>query len=94
MPTQTFDFFIDRKVSHWVREYHQIEAENLDEAKAEMAARFHDSLCVDTFDYQEALDDTEEYLEPGDNGGNPTAELYSDEDGQLVTTNIDLENYK
>jgi hypothetical protein len=92
MPTQTFDFFIDRKVSHWVREYHQIEAENLDEAKAEMAARFHDSLCVDTFDYQEALDDTEEYLEPGDNGGNPTAELYSDEDGQLVTTNIDLED--
>ena len=88
----TFDFFIDRKVSHWVREYHQIEAENLDEAKAEMAARFHDSLCVDTFDYQEALDDTEEYLEPGDNGGNPTAELYSDEDGQLVTTNIDLED--
>ena len=57
-----------------------------------MAARFHDSLCVDTFDYQEALDDTEEYLEPGDNGGNPTAELYSDEDGQLVTTNIDLED--
>ena len=94
MPTQTFDFFIDRKVSHWVREYHQIEAENLDEAKAEMAARFHDSLCVDTFDYQEALDDTEEYLEPGDNGGNPTAELYSDEDGQLVTTNIDLVGLK
>ena len=92
MPTQTFDFFIDRKVSHWVREYHQIEAESLDDAKAEMAARFHDSLCVDTFDYQEALDDTEEYLEPGDNGGNPTAELYSDEDGQLVTTNIDLED--
>lgn len=92
MPTQTFDFFIDRKVSHWVREYHQIEAESLDDAKAEMAARFHDSLCVDTFDYQEALDDTEEYLEPNDNDGNPTAELYSDEDGQLVTTNIDLED--
>ena len=88
----TFDFFIDRKVTHWVREYHRIEAESLDDAKAEMAARFHDSLCVDTFDYQEALDDTEEYLEPGDNGGNPTAELYSDEDGQLVTTNIDLED--
>jgi hypothetical protein len=92
MPTQTFDFFIDRKVSHWVREYHQIQSESLDDAKAEMAARFHDSMCVDTFDYQESLDDTEEYLEPGDNDGNPTAELYSDEDGQLVTTNIDLED--
>lgn len=88
----TFEFFIDRKVTHWVREFHQIEAESLDDAKAEMAARFHDSLCVDTFDYQESLDDTEEYLEPVDNSGNPTAELYSDEDGQLVTTNIDLAN--
>ena len=94
MPTQTFDFFIDRKVSHWVREFHQLEAESLDEAKAEMAARFHDNLCVDTFDYQEALDETEEYIEPGDNGGEQTAELYSDEDGQLVTTNIDLVGLK
>ena len=90
----TFDFFIDRKVTHWVREYHQIQAESLDDAKAEMAARFHDNLCVDTFDYQEALDETEEYIEPGDNGGEPTAELYSDEDGQLVTTNIDLVGLK
>ena len=94
MPTQTFDFFIDRKVTHWVREYHQIQAESLDDAKAEMAARFHDNLCVDTVDYQEALDETEEYIEPGDNGGEPTAELYSDEDGQLVTTNIDLVGLK
>ena len=94
MPTQTFDFFIDRKVTHWVREYHQIQAESLDDAKAEMAARFHDNLCVDTFDYQEALDETEEYIEPGDNGGEPTAELYSDEDGQLVTTNIGLVGLK
>jgi hypothetical protein len=47
-------------------------------------------MCVDTFDEQETLFETEEYLEPGDNGGNPTAELYSEEDGQLITTNIDL----
>jgi hypothetical protein len=90
MPTQTFDFFIDRKITTWVREFHQLEAESLDDAKAEMAARFHDNLCVDTFDEQETLFDTEEYLEPGDNGGNPTAELYSEDDGQLITTNIDL----
>lgn len=91
---QNFDFFIDRKITSWVREYHSIEAESLDEAKAEMAARFHNNMCVDTFDEQEPLHDTEEYLEPGDNDGNPTAELYSTDDGQLITTNIDLEDSK
>jgi hypothetical protein len=94
MPTQTFNFFIDRKVTIWQREFHTIKAESLDDAKAEMAARFRDNMCVDTFDEQETLFETEEYLEPGDNGGNPTAELYSEEDGQLVTTNIDLVDSK
>lgn len=91
---QNFDFFIDRKITTWVREHHIIEAESLDEAKAEMAARFHDNMCVDTFDEQEPIDSTEEYLEPGDNGGNPTAELYCSEDGSLITTNIDLVDLK
>lgn len=90
----SYNFFIDRKVTIWQREYHIIEAESLDEAKAEMAARFHDNMCVDTFDEQETLFETEEYLEPGDNGGNATAELYSEDDGQLVTTNIDLADSK
>ena len=86
----TFDFFIDRKITTWVREFHNIEAESLDEAKAEMAARFHDNMCVDTFDYQDPIESTDEYIEPGENGGEATAELYCEEDGQLVTTNIDL----
>ena len=91
---QSYNFFIDRKVTIWQREYHIIEAESLDEAKAEMAARFHDNMCVDTFDEQETLFETEEYLEPGDNGGNATAELYCSDDDQLITTNIDLVNSK
>ena len=90
----TFDFFIDRKITTWVREFHSVEAESLDEAKAEMAARFHDNMCADTFDTQETIDSTEEYMEPGESGGNPTAELYSEDDGQLVTTNIDLVDLK
>jgi hypothetical protein len=94
MQKQTFDFYIDRKVTLWQRELHTIEAESLDEAKTEMAARFHDNMCVDTFDEQETLFETEEYLEPGDNGGNATAELYCSDDEQLITTNIDLVNPK
>lgn len=91
---QSYNFFIDRKISVWNREHHIIEAESLDEAKAEMAARFHDNMCVDTFDEQETLFETEEYLEPGDNGGNPTAELYCSDDDQLIATNIDLADSK
>lgn len=87
VPKQEFDFYIDRKVSHWVREHHIIQADSLDEAKKEMVERFHDSMCVDTFDYQEALDDTDDYLEPGENGGQPTAELFYNDN--LLTTNIE-----
>ncbi len=90
----TYRFFIDRKVTSWVREWHEIEAESLEAAKKEMVEAFHDNMCVETFDEQEYLEGTEDYLEPGENGGNPTAELYCVEDGDdtLLTTNTNLES--
>ncbi len=93
---QTYRFFIDRKVTSWVREWHEVDAESLEAAKKEMIEAFHDNMCVETFDEQETLDGTEDYLEPGDNGGNCTAELYCDEDGndELLTTNTDLVDLK
>lgn len=87
---QKFDFFIDRKISLWNREYHTIKAESLDEAKAKMVTMFNNDMFDDTFDYQEALFDTQEILEPGDNSGNATAELYCADDDQLITSNINL----
>jgi len=53
-------------------------------------------MCVETFDEQEYLEGTEDYMEPGENGGNATAELYCDEEGNdyLLTTNIDLAEQK
>lgn len=87
VPKKQFQFYIDKKVSHWVREHHIVEAETEEEAKKEMIEVLQRNLWVDTLDYQESLDDTEVYLEPGDNGGQPTAELfYNDE---LLTTNIE-----
>jgi hypothetical protein len=85
-----FEFYIDRKTTIWVREHHIVEANTLDEAKGEMIKQFHDNMCVDTFDVQETLYDTEECMEPGDNNGYPTSELYFD--GELLTDN--LENLK
>jgi hypothetical protein len=91
---EQYRFFIDRKVTSWVREWHEVEAESLEAAKKEMIEAFHDNMCVETFDEQEYLEGTEDYMEPGDNGGNCTAELYCCEDGDdsLLTTNIDLVN--
>ncbi len=89
---EQYRFFIDRKVTSWVREWHEVEAESLVAAKKEMIGAFHDNMCVETFDEQEYLEGTEDYMEPGDNDGNPTAELYCVEeaDDSLLTTNIDL----
>ncbi len=36
VPKQEFDFYIDRKITIWVREHHTIEAENEEAAKKEM----------------------------------------------------------
>jgi hypothetical protein len=87
---ENFDFFIDRKVTIWNREYHTIEAKSLDEAKAKMATMFSNNMIENTFKYQDTLFDTEETMEPGDNGGNATIELYCSEDDQFITSNINL----
>jgi len=93
MQTQTFDFYIDRKVTIWIREQHSIEAESEEEAEKEMIARFKTDEIYDTFVEQEYLIDTIEEMETGDNSGNPTCELYND-DMQIITTNIDLVDSK
>jgi hypothetical protein len=92
MQKQTFNFYLDRKVTIWVREQHSIEAESEEEAKKEMIEAFKDNFCSESFDEQEWLLDTETMLEPGDNGGESTAELFFEDTDELLTTNIDLVN--
>ena len=86
---QEFDFYIDRKVTIWVRERHSIEADNEEAAKKEMIEAFKDNLCSESFDEQEWLYDTETFMEPGDNGGESTAELFFRDTDELLTTNIE-----
>ena len=92
MQKQTFNFYLDRKVTIWVREQHSIEAESEEEAKKEMIEAFKDNFCSESFNEQEWLLDTETMLEPGDNGGESTAELFFEDTDELLTTNIDLVN--
>jgi hypothetical protein len=90
VPKKKYDFYIDRKMTVWVREFHTIKADSLDEAKKKMIDSFRQSECEETFYEQETLYDTLESIEPGDNDGNPTLELYCDEGSgyDLLTTNI------
>ncbi len=86
---ELFTFYIDRKVTVWVRETHRVDAETYEEAEKQMIETFkEDNQCSETFDYQDYLYDTIEYLESGDNDGNPTVELYSDDKHEVLIDNI------
>ena len=86
---EDFAFYVDRKVTVWIRETHHIEAENYEAARKEMMEAFHDNLCSETFIEQEHLYDTEDIMEPGDNSGEATIELISDNEAGTITSNID-----
>ena len=87
---EDFAFYVDRKVTVWIRETHHIEAENYEAARKEMIEAFHDNLCSETFIEQEHLYDTEDIMEPGDNGGQATIELCVDGEIEPITSNTDM----
>ena len=55
---QTFNFELDRKVTVWYREYHQIEANTIEEAETMMKANAEEGKTDATFVYQDMLDET------------------------------------
>ncbi len=82
-------FYVDRKVTIWVRERHQVEAETYEEAEKKMIDSFKDNLYFDdTFVDQEWLYDTQQDLEPGDNGGFATIEMYSEDKPNVLIDNL------
>jgi hypothetical protein len=83
-----FDFYIDKKITMWVREYHSIDADTLAEAKDKMIKAFNENSFDDTYDTTESLYGTETDMEPGDNNGESTAELFCSDTEELLTTNI------
>ena len=82
----TFDFHIDHKHTIWYRNQFTIEADSLEEAKAEVIAicnKDTDELPSDDWDL---LHETVEYLTPDENNGEATQELYT-HDGDIIWTN-------
>jgi hypothetical protein len=88
---QEFDFYIDEKVTIWNRFKFSVEAETLDEAKEKakiMIIKEREDL---DFDDSLFLYDTMETIEPEENDGNSTLELFCKEDDELLYENSDKE---
>ena len=71
---KTFDFFLDQKVTSWMRTEFSIEAKDLNEAVTIAKERL-DRGDIDEIGWEEVMD-TKEVLLPSENGGETTAEMY------------------
>lgn len=78
-----FDFFLDQKVTTWMRTEFEVEAENLNDA-AEIAKRMFDKGDLEGLSWEEIMD-TKEVLQPSNNDGESTAEIYNmNERGEVL----------
>ena len=82
---ETFDFYLDTKITTWMRTKFEIEAENEEEAKKK-AIEFHNESNTSGIGWDEIMD-AQEMMSVGDNGGEPTEELF-DENGNCIWDNI------
>lgn len=88
---KTFDFHLDQKVTTWMRTEFEIKANDLNEAVKIAKEKFHRGDLEDIA-WQE-IDGLNEVLQPSDNGGEPTSEIYyMDEVGdvfEVYTNKVD-----
>jgi hypothetical protein len=85
MTMAEFDFYLDQKHTIWYRNKFTIEAETQEEANEKVIQLYkNDELPNDDWDL---LHDTVEAMNVGDNGGEPTEELFT-HDGTLIIDNI------
>jgi hypothetical protein len=85
---ESFTFYIDRKVTIWIRETHEVEAETYEEAEKQMIESFKDNSYDNTFVEPDWLYDTQEDLEPVENNGFATIEMYSEDKPNVLIDNL------
>ena len=85
---KNFNFYRDEKATMWRRAKFSIQAENYDEAikKVQTMEENTDNYLDVDFDWEDLLDTTD-YLTPEENGGNPTIEVYEEENDELIYHN-------
>ena len=72
---KTFEFFLDQMITTWMRTEFEVKANDLNEA-VKIAKEMYDRGDLDDIAWQE-IDGTKEILQPSDNGGESTAEIYN-----------------
>lgn len=72
---KTFEFFLDQKITTWMRTEFEVKANNLNDA-VKIAKEKLENGDLDDIGWQE-IDGTKEILQPRDNGGESTAEIYN-----------------
>lgn len=72
---KTFEFFLDQKVTTWMRTEFEVKANDLNEA-VKIAKQMYDDGDLENVSWEEIMD-TKEVLQPSDNGGESTAEIYN-----------------
>jgi hypothetical protein len=75
-PMETFDFFLDQKITTWMRTRFSVEATSREEA-IEKAKKEYEELCWD--ESWEEIPDVQETMSVRDNAGFSTEEVYIDE---------------
>jgi hypothetical protein len=78
---ETFDFYVDQKVTTWYRTHYEIEAENLEEAKKK-ALEFYEKGNTSDLSWEQ-YDGTTELMSVEENDGSSVTEIYTDL-GELV----------
>ena len=72
---KTIEFFLDQKVTTWMRTEFEVKANDLNEA-VKIAKQMYDDGDLENVSWEEIMD-TKEVLQPSDNGGESTAEIYN-----------------
>jgi len=72
---KTFEFFLDQKITTWMRTDFEVKANDLNEA-VKIAKQMYDDGDLEQISWEEIMD-TQEILNPKDNGGESTAEIYN-----------------
>lgn len=84
---ETFDFYLDTKVTTWMRTKFEIEANSEEEAK-KLAIEFHNQGNTGSIGWDEIMD-TQEQMSVKENGGEPTEELFNGE-GDCIWDNTKI----
>lgn len=85
LPTTTFGFYVDQKVTTWMRTNFEIDAIDEEDAKLK-AIQFTKGNEVSELPWDEIMD-TKEVMSVEDNGGEPTEELFSS-NGEFINGNV------